>query len=165
MNSYRTASADPSATYFVPNGRGGRCRSRTRLQAALNPPAPQGSRGLMDLRPIARSQIENDYTRRFITATWLRRRVIRRDELTARFDSQTVTYGFGELDALVAYAATTKSQGRISSYDPVILSTMPCCSGTFSPALPGAKLRSCWSPKEATPSRCATSRVAAAGQN
>jgi exodeoxyribonuclease V alpha subunit len=46
------------------------------------------------------------------------------DELTAGFDSQTVTYGFGELDALVpAYAATIhKSQG--SEYPAVVIPVM-----------------------------------------
>jgi exodeoxyribonuclease V alpha subunit len=46
------------------------------------------------------------------------------DELAAGFDSQTVTYGFGELDALVpAYAATIhKSQG--SEYPAVVIPVM-----------------------------------------
>jgi exodeoxyribonuclease V alpha subunit len=64
-------------------------------------------------------------------------------ELTASFDGRPVTYGFGELDALVpAYAASIhKSQG--SEYPavviPVMTNTTPCCSGTFStPASPAA---------------------------
>jgi exodeoxyribonuclease V alpha subunit len=46
------------------------------------------------------------------------------DELTAVFDGRAVTYGFGELDALVsAYAATIhKSQG--SEYPAVVMPIM-----------------------------------------
>ena len=45
-------------------------------------------------------------------------------ELIARFDGRSVTYGFGELDALVpAYAATIhKSQG--SEYPAVVITVM-----------------------------------------
>ena len=57
-------------------------------------------------------------------------------ELTASFDSRTVTYGFGGLDTLVpAYAAAIhKSQG--SEYPAVVIPVEPaptrCCSGTCS---------------------------------
>ena len=61
-------------------------------------------------------------TRRSITATSVISNVSPEDgELTANFDSRTVTYGFGELDTLVpAYAATIhKSQG--SEYPAVVI--------------------------------------------
>jgi exodeoxyribonuclease V alpha subunit len=55
---------------------------------------------------------------------WPRRRGLDIGELTATFDSHSVTYGFGELDALVpAYAASIhKSQG--SEYPAVIIPVM-----------------------------------------
>ena len=95
------------------------------LQAALNPAGERKvERFGWTFAPGDKvMQIENDYEREVYngdigtieevdTAT---------SELTARFDSRAVTYGFGELDTLVlAYAATIhKSQG--SEYPAVVI--------------------------------------------
>jgi exodeoxyribonuclease V alpha subunit len=98
------------------------------LQAALNP--------IVD-RKVERfgwtfaagdkvMQIENDYDKEVYNGDIGYIDDVDADsgELTARFDGRSVTYGFGELDALVpAYAATIhKSQG--SEYPAVIIPVM-----------------------------------------
>ena len=90
-------------------------------------------------------QIENDYDKEVYNGDigYVEDVEPNDGELTAIFDGRSVTYGFGELDALVpAYAATIhKSQG--SEYPAVVIpvvtpSTTPCssviCSIPASPA-------------------------------
>ena len=71
-------------------------------------------------------QIENDYDKEVYNGDIGYVEDVEPDdgELTAIFDGRTVTYGFGELDALVpAYAATFhKSQG--SEYPAVVIPVM-----------------------------------------
>jgi exodeoxyribonuclease V alpha subunit len=71
-------------------------------------------------------QIENDYDKEVYNGDIGRVENVELDdgELTAGFDGRSVTYGFGELDALVpAYAATIhKSQG--SEYPAVVIPVM-----------------------------------------
>jgi exodeoxyribonuclease V alpha subunit len=71
-------------------------------------------------------QIENDYDKEVYNGDIGYVEDVKPDdgELIARFDGRSVTYGFGELDALVpAYAATIhKSQG--SEYPAVVIPVM-----------------------------------------
>ena len=71
-------------------------------------------------------QIENDYDKEVHNGDigYIEDVNLDTSELTARFDGQSVTYGFGELDTLVpAYAATIhKSQG--SEYPAVVIPVM-----------------------------------------
>ena len=98
------------------------------LQAALNPAGDRKvERFGWTFAPGDKvMQIENDYDKEVYNGDigYVDDVDPDADELTARFDSQTVTYGFGELDALVpAYAATIhKSQG--SEYPAVVIPVM-----------------------------------------
>jgi exodeoxyribonuclease V alpha subunit len=98
------------------------------LQAALNPAGDRKvERFGWTFAPGDKvMQIENDYDKEVYNGDigYVDDVDPNTDELTARFDSQTVTYGFGELDALVpAYAATIhKSQG--SEYPAVVIPVM-----------------------------------------
>ena len=98
------------------------------LQAALNPAGDRKvERFGWTFAPGDKvMQIENDYDKEVYNGDigYVDDVDPDADELTARFDSQTVTYGFGELDALVpAYAATIhKSQG--SEYPAVVIPLM-----------------------------------------
>ena len=98
------------------------------LQAALNPAGDRKvERFGWTFAPGDKvMQIENDYDKEVYNGDigYVDDVDPNADELTARFDSQTVTYGFGELDALVpAYAATIhKSQG--SEYPAVVIPVM-----------------------------------------
>jgi exodeoxyribonuclease V alpha subunit len=95
------------------------------LQAALN---PAGERKVERFSWTFATgdkvmQIENDYEKEVYNGDigYIEDVDLDVGELTARFDSRTVTYGFGELDTLVlAYAATIhKSQG--SEYPAVVI--------------------------------------------
>ena len=98
------------------------------LQAALNPAGDRKvERFGWTFAPGDKvMQIENDYDKEVYNGDigYVDDVDPDADELTARFDGQTVTYGFGELDALVpAYAATIhKSQG--SEYPAVVIPLM-----------------------------------------
>jgi hypothetical protein len=98
------------------------------LQAALNPAGDRKvERFGWTFAPGDKvMQIENDYDKEVYNGDigYVDDVDPDADELTARFDSQTVTYRFGELDALVpAYAATIhKSQG--SEYPAVVIPLM-----------------------------------------
>ena len=92
-------------------------------------------------------------------------------EVTASFDGRSVTYGFGELDALVpAYAASIhKSQG--SEYPTVVIPVMTqhfamlsaICSTPASPAASGLWFR--LGRRRLLPSRRAMSRAGGGGQS
>src|SRR5271165_2635855 len=98
------------------------------LQAALNPAGESKvERFGWTFAPGDKvMQIENDYDKEVYNGDIGYVTNVERDasELTASFDSRSVTYGFGELDALVpAYAATIhKSQG--SEYPAVVIPVM-----------------------------------------
>src|SRR5450432_2319658 len=98
------------------------------LQAALNPAGDRKvERFGWTFTPGDKvMQIENDYDKEVYNGDIGYTDDVDPDaaELTARFDSQTVTYGFGELDTLgPAYAATIhKSQG--SKYPAVVIPVM-----------------------------------------
>jgi exodeoxyribonuclease V alpha subunit len=95
------------------------------LQAALNPAGERKvERFGWTFAPGDKvMQIENDYDKEIYNGDIGYIENVNPDdgELTANFDSRTVTYGFGELDTLVpAYAATIhKSQG--SEYPAVVI--------------------------------------------
>jgi ATP-dependent exoDNAse (exonuclease V) alpha subunit len=95
------------------------------LQAALNPAGERKvERFGWTFAPGDKvMQIENDYDKEVYNGDIGYVENVEPDdgELTARFDGRSVTYGFGELDALVlAYAATIhKSQG--SEYPAVVI--------------------------------------------
>ena len=127
------------------------------LQAALNPAGERKvERFGWTFAPGDKvMQIENDYDKEvyngdigFVTDV-----EPGEGELTASFDGRSVTYGFGELDALVpAYAASIhKSQG--SEYPAVVIPVM-----TQHYAMLQRRRRP-------SPSRCATSREVGAGQS
>jgi exodeoxyribonuclease V alpha subunit len=95
------------------------------LQAALNPSGDtKVERFGWTFAPGDKvMQIENDYDKEvyngdigFVTA-------VNADEgeLTASFDGRTVTYGFGELDALVPAYATTIHKSQGSEYPAVVI--------------------------------------------
>jgi len=98
------------------------------LQAALNPAGERKvERFGWTFAPGDKvMQIENDYDKEVYNGDIGYVTDVEPDasELTASFDSRWVTYGFGELDALVpAYAATIhKSQG--SEYPAVVIPVM-----------------------------------------
>jgi exodeoxyribonuclease V alpha subunit len=98
------------------------------LQAALNPATERKvERFGWTFAPGAKvMQIENDYDKEIYNGDigFVEDVDLDGDELTAVFDGRAVTYGFGELDALVsAYAATIhKSQG--SEYPAVVMPIM-----------------------------------------
>jgi exodeoxyribonuclease V alpha subunit len=98
------------------------------LQAALNPAGERKvERFGWTFAPGDKvMQIENDYDKEVYNGDIGYVKDIEPDdgELTASFDGRSVTYGFGELDALVpAYAATIhKSQG--SEYPAVVIPVM-----------------------------------------
>ena len=98
------------------------------LQAALNPGAePKVERfGWTFAAGDKVMQIENDYDKE----VWNRDigRILRIDpdegELVAGFDDREVTYGFGELDALVPAYATTIHKSQGSEYPAVVIPVM-----------------------------------------
>jgi exodeoxyribonuclease V alpha subunit len=98
------------------------------LQAALNPAGPNKvERFGWTFAPGDKvMQIENDYDKEVYNGDigYIQEVNLDDGELTASFDSRSVTYGFGELDTLVpAYAATIhKSQG--SEYPAVVIPVM-----------------------------------------
>jgi exodeoxyribonuclease V alpha subunit len=98
------------------------------LQAALNPAAERKVErfGWTFAAGDKVMQIENDYDKEIYNGDIGFIEVVDLDggELTVTFDGRGVTYGFGELDALVpAYAATIhKSQG--SEYPAVVIPVM-----------------------------------------
>ena len=98
------------------------------LQAALNPAGPNKVErfGWTFARGDKVMQIENDYDKEVYNGDigYIQEVNLDDGELTASFDSRSVTYGFGELDTLVpAYAATIhKSQG--SEYPAVVIPVM-----------------------------------------
>jgi exodeoxyribonuclease V alpha subunit len=98
------------------------------LQAALNPAGERKvERFGWTFAPGDKvMQIENDYDKEVYNGDigFVARVEPEEGELTASFDGRSVTYGFGELDALVpAYAASVhKSQG--SEYPAVVISVM-----------------------------------------
>jgi exodeoxyribonuclease V alpha subunit len=95
------------------------------LQAALNPSGePKVERFGWTFAPGDKvMQIENDYDKEVYNGDigYVEGVDLDDGELTASFDGRSITYGFGELDALVpAYAATIhKSQG--SEYPAVVI--------------------------------------------
>jgi exodeoxyribonuclease V alpha subunit len=98
------------------------------LQAALNPAGERKvERFGWTFAPGDKvMQIENDYDKEVYNGDigFVARVEPEEGELTASFDGRSVTYGFGELDALVpAYAASVhKSQG--SEYPAVVIPVM-----------------------------------------
>jgi exodeoxyribonuclease V alpha subunit len=98
------------------------------LQAALNPAGPNKvERFGWTFAPGDKvMQIENDYDKDVYNGDigYIQEVNLDDGELTASFDSRSITYGFGELDTLVpAYAATIhKSQG--SEYPAVVIPVM-----------------------------------------
>ena len=145
------------------------------LQAALNPAGERKvERFGWTFAPGDKvMQIENDYDKEVYNGDIGFVADVEPEEgnLTASFDGRSVTYGFGELDALVpAYAASIhKSQG--SEYPAVVIPVMTqhyaICSGTFStPASPAASgLRFWLGRRTPSPSRCATSRAGGVGRS
>jgi exodeoxyribonuclease V alpha subunit len=110
---------------LCPMNRGGGCaRSlNVELQAALNPAGEcKVERFGWTFAPGDKvMQIENDYDKEVHNGDIGYVRDVEPDdgELTASFDGRSVTYGFGELDALVpAYAATIHKSGIPSRSDP-----------------------------------------------
>ena len=96
------------------------------LQAALNPAGDRKVEGFgWTFAPGDKvMQIENDYDKEVGDIGFVVDVEPEEGELTATFDGRSVTYGFGELDALVpAYAASIhKSQG--SEYPAVVIPVM-----------------------------------------
>ena len=92
-------------------------------------------------------------------------------ELSVSFDGRSVTYGFGELDALVpAYAASIhKSQG--SEYPAVVIPVMTQHYAMlqrnllYTGVTRGKRLVVLVGQKEAAPSRCATCRAGGVGRS
>src|SRR6476660_3995512 len=115
---------------LCPMNRGGGCRSslNIELQAALNPAGERKvERFGWTFAPGDKvMQIENDYDKEVYNGDigFVVDVEPVEGELTASFDGRPVTYGFGELDALVpAYAASIhKSQG--SEYPAVVIPVM-----------------------------------------
>ena len=118
-------------------------------------------------------QIENDYDKEvyngdigFVTDV-----EPEEGELTASFDGRSVTYGFGELDALVpAYAASIhKSQG--SEYPAVVIPVMTQHYAMlqrnllYTGVTRGKRLVVWLDRRRLSPSRCATSRVGGGGRS
>jgi exodeoxyribonuclease V alpha subunit len=118
-------------------------------------------------------QIENDYDKEVYNGDigYIVTIEPEEGELTAKFDGRTITYEFGELDALVpAYAATIhKSQG--SEYPAVVLPVLtqhyPMLQRTcFILALLAAKGWSCcWARKRLLRLPCETCRADVAGRS
>ena len=145
------------------------------LQAALNPAGERKvERFGWTFAPGDKvMQIENDYDKEVYNGDigFVARVEPEEGELTASFDGRSVTYGFGELDALVpAYAASVhKSQG--SEYSAVVIPVMTqhyaMLQRNFStPASPEASGWSCWSGRRRpSPSRCATPRAGGGGRS
>ncbi len=96
------------------------------LQAALNPAAGRPAVERFGWRFAAGDkvmQIENDYDRDVYNGDLGRVEGIddEQGELHATFDGRAVTYGFGELDALVPAYATTIHKSQGSEYPAVVI--------------------------------------------
>lgn len=95
------------------------------LQAALNPEPPTRIErfGHAYAPGDKIMQVENDYDREVYNGDIGTVAAVdpEAQELTATFDDRTVTYGFGELDALVPAYATTIHKSQGSEYPAVVL--------------------------------------------
>ena len=98
------------------------------LQAALNPAGERKvERFGWTFAPGDKvMQIENDYDKEVYNGDIGRIDDVDLDvgEITARFDDRVVTYGFGELDALVPAYATTIHKSQGSEYPAVVIPLM-----------------------------------------
>ena len=98
------------------------------LQAALNPAGERKvERFGWTFAPGDKvMQIENDYDKEVYNGDIGRIDDVDPDpgEITARFDERVVTYGFGELDALVPAYATTIHKSQGSEYPAVVIPVM-----------------------------------------
>lgn len=98
------------------------------LQAALNPAGPNKvERFGWTFAPGDKvMQIENDYDKEVYNGDigYIQEVNLDDGELTASFDSRSVTYGFGELDTLVPAYATTIHKSQGSEYPAVVIPVM-----------------------------------------